>query len=246
MRLGVIDWGVGGLDALRRLAVALPGVDLVYWSDAGFTPYGKVASDVLRERLCAVVARMGVDAAVLACNAASTVLADDDRALGVEALGVIGPGVRAALATDADPVGVLGGDRTIASGLHRAALEAAGRRVIAVAAQPLSAHVEAGRLDGPELLADLEPRLAALTPARTTVLACTHYPALGPVLARLDPGMRWLDPIDGLVADAVARWSGASGGGTREVHTTGDPRAMRQAAAAAFGIELGAIAREPA
>lgn len=247
MRLGVIDWGIGGLDAWRRLRRAMPEHDYVYWSDAGFTPYGKVPADALHERLRAIVESLGADAVVIACNAASTVLDGD---LGAPALGVIDPGVRLALADhDARTIGVLGGDRTIASGLHAAALEAAGRRVVAIAAQPLSAHVEAGRLDGPELLADLAPRVAALAECDATLLACTHYPALAPVFERLAPRMRWLDPVDGLIADAVTRWGDASRAssastpraGTSIVGTTGDPHSMRSAALSAFGVALDAI-----
>jgi glutamate racemase len=240
MRLGVVDWGIGGLATWQRLRAAMPQVDLVYFSDAGFTPYGKVPETLLHARLAAVVTALGVDAVVIACNAASTVL---DHPLGCDALGIIQPGIRLALAGDATVIGVLGGDRTIAARLHRRALEHAGRTIIAVSGQPLSAHVEAGRLSGPLLAADLAPRVAALAPAQATLLACTHYPALLPALKAALPHMQWLDPVEQLVVDALVRWPDTQGQGADTFLTSGDPDAMRQAAMLVFGVRLGVIVR---
>ncbi|MCA9491689.1 MAG: aspartate/glutamate racemase family protein, partial [Myxococcales bacterium] len=146
-RVGVLDWGIGGVDALDRLRRLRPDLDLVYHSDAGTTPYGRLSRDALASRVSEVVAGLGVDLVVVACNAASTVLGELD--LRVPAIGVIEPGLEAALATEHRVLGLVGGERTIASGVWERPLVRAGRRVVARAAQPLSAHVEAGRLEGP-------------------------------------------------------------------------------------------------
>lgn len=243
--LAVLDWGIGGVPTLLRLRAALPRVDLVYRSDAGFAPYGTVPADVLAARVQAVAEALdrehGLGGLVLACNAASTIAAD--LRLPFPVFEVIGAGVALARDSGARHVGVIGGQRTIASGLHARALTAAGVVVHAVSAQPLSAHVEAGRLDGPTLLTDLSPVLEAVGEVDALLLACTHYPALSPVIARLRPGLVQLDPVDRLVAEVV-RVIPDAGDGLTTIATSGDPIAMRTAAREAFGVTLWA-ARSP-
>lgn len=279
----VVDWGIGGLATFAELAERLPEVPLAYLSDSGFTPWGKVEPDTLAERISALTAPLldKGDLLVLACNAASTVIDRLRLPASVEVMGVIEPGVallEREVRRGRRRLAVLGGARTIASGAHRLGLMASlgaargtdadeyerdGVVVCELVAQPLSAHVEAGRLDGPELLTDLRPLMGSLEAAgcETALLACTHYPALLPVLVReaaRSGGCDWLDPVTapelGLVArvvrgretDGRAATSGRPGPdlGMRRVATTGDPEAMREAALAAFGVHLlGAEAR---
>lgn len=252
--IGVLDWGIGGVDALVRLARALPA-SYVYRSDSGFVPYGKVPPDALAARLEQVAgdlaARYRIGALILACNAASAVL--PRLTLPFPVLGVIAPGValvRRAVAEGATHIGVIGGEGTIASGAHRAALADlldAGLRIRAHPAQALSAHVEAGRLDGPEVdaeIARLAKTLSAGGPLDALLLACTHYPALGPVFTRHLPGVRLLDPVDLLIEDARSRL-GATRVAEASSHwvaeTSGDPEATRDHAWRAFGVDLGTV-----
>jgi len=250
--IAVLDWGIGGVDALVRLARALPA-RYVYRSDSGYTPYGKVPTDQLAARIDAVARdldeRHGLDALVLACNAASTTL--PHLALPFPVVGVIAPGValvRRAVAAGATRVGIIGGLGTIASGVHLDLLrdlEAQGTTFVARPAQPLSAFVEAGHLDGPEVDAEigaLSRALMAEGPLDALLLACTHYPALTPVFARHLPRVGLLDPVDVLIEGAaelgVASWSGTS---TWVVETSGDPESTRLSALAAFGVSLGDV-----
>lgn len=239
-RIGVLDWGIGGIDALDRLRRARPDLDWVYHSDAGVTPYGRLPHDVLAARLAEVVAELEVELVVVACNAASTVLGEVD--LGVPAIGVIAPGLETVLATDHQVLGLIGGERTIASRVWEEPLARAGRRVHARVAQPLSAHVEAGRLSGPELEADLDTILAPLSGVEALILACTHYPAVrGPIAERL-PGVVLLDPVDALVERVLEQLPPTSARmGSLRALTSGDPRATRAAAIAAFGVDPGEV-----
>lgn len=240
-RLGILDWGIGGVDALRRLRGRYPKLAMTYWSDSGFTPYGKVPAPALAARLTEVAARMSVTHLVVACNAASTVL--DEAPLPIPTVGVIAPGVALALRSPARILGLIGGRRTIASGAWERPLVAAGREVRARIAQPLSAHVEAGRLAGPELERDLAGILAPLTGIEVLILACTHYPAIAGAIARQLPGVALLDPVDAL-HDAVAAWPlDVGAGGDLRVVTTGDPGATREAAHRAFGVTLEHVER---
>jgi len=230
--LGVVDWGIGGLG----LVCALPaGADILYASDAGAPPYGRLRAGALSARLlqvvCALHAR-GADEVVVACNAASSVLPLAGAPCPVR--GVIEAGVEAALAVPG-VIGVIGGERTIAAGRHAAALRAAGRTVRPRVAQPLSALVEQGRLSGPAVEATVDAVLAPLAGVDVLLLACTHYPALAPVLQARCPGARLVDPV-AVVAAGLSTEPGAL-----SVVTSGDPAQTRAAALAAWGLDVGPV-----
>ena len=240
-RLGIVDWGIGGLGLLAHLDRDLPDLDVVYWSDTGFTPYGLVPTSALAARLRSVAVELadrGCTEVVLACNAASTVV---DRLGGapVPVAGIIAAGV-ACVPDDLDGVvGVVGGRRTIRGGQYRRALTRPGRRVVSRVAQPLSAHIEAGRIGTEAFEADLSQIVAPLRGADALILACTHYPAAGAAFAAALPGTRLLDPAAHMASDLVGRLDAGEGG--RTIVTTGDPVLMRSSAAAAWGMELGEI-----
>lgn len=242
MSLAILDWGIGGIDFHARVRARHPDVPMIYWSDSGATPYGKLSREALAARVAAVAGALrdrGATRLVIACNAASTVLDHPVVAgAGLPVSGVIAPAIAAALADPARRLGVIGGRRTIRSGLYRRALLAAGRRVCQRVAQPLSAMVERGELDGPALASELDRILAPLRRIDALVLACTHYTALlAPVRERL-PGVRIIDPAAATLAE-VERSGWLSGhGGTDMFLTTGSPTATREAARLAFGARL--------
>jgi glutamate racemase len=250
VRLAVLDWGVGGLGFLRLLAARHPGLPAIYASDAGFAPYGTVPRAALAARVDRLLAHLadahGVTHAVLACNAASTVigrLAAARRGMAVE--GVIAPAVAELSRLPPMRVGVIGGRRTIRSGAYGRALRAAGHRVRQRVAQPLSAHVEAGRLDTTDVRGDVARILAPLRRVELLVMACTHYPALAPLLAERCPRARLYDPAAATLAQVERLWAMDSAvtespAGHR-ILTTGDGASMRRAARLGFGMELGEI-----
>jgi glutamate racemase len=247
VRLAVLDWGIGGLGFLQRFAARHPDAGAVYLSDAGFTPYGRLPRRALAARVDRVLrhlgAAYGVDHAVLACNAASTVLADlGAPRSGIAVAGVIAPALAALARMPPARVGVIGGRRTIRSGAYGRALRGAGHHVRQRVAQPLSAHVEAGRLDGEAVRGDVARILAPLREVEVLVLACTHYPALAPLLAEGCPGADLFDPVDCTLARIEAEWPlGGAAPGPHRVLTTGDADSMRRSARLAFGLDLPAI-----
>jgi glutamate racemase len=244
VRLAVVDWGIGGLGFLARFATRHPDAGAVYLSDAGFAPYGKLPRRALAARVDRVLRYLadehGADHAVLACNAASTVLADlRAPGQGMAVAGIVAPAVEVLSRRAPARVGVIGGRRTILSGVYGRALRAAGHDVCQRVAQPLSAHVEAGRLDGDAVRGDVARILAPLRGVEVLVLACTHYPALAPLLAERCPGAELFDPADATLAHVEARWPLAhAASGPHRVLTTGDPDSMRRAARLAWGMDV--------
>ncbi len=244
-RLGIVDWGIGGLGLLGHLDREVPALDVVSWSDTGFTPYGLASTAALAARLRSVVddlARRGCTEVVLACNAASTVV---DRLAGapVPVAGIIAAGVASVPDGLDGVVGVVGGRRTIRGGQYRRALARPGRRVVSRVAQPLSAHIEGGRIGTDAFETDLRRIVAPLRGADALILACTHYPAAAGAFAAELPGTVLLDPAAHMATDLVARLT--EGDGERTVLTTGDPDLMRSSADAAWQMALPVIDRLP-
>jgi glutamate racemase len=247
-RLGIVDWGIGGLGVLRLLDARLPALPVTYWSDSGTEPYGLQRPADLAARLRTVIDALaddhGCTEVVLACNAASTV-ATRIGATPVPVEGIIAHGI-AAVRPGARSVGVVGGRRTIASGAYRRGLARSGRTVRSRVAQPLSAHIEAGHTGSPAFLADLERVIAPLRGVDTLVLACTHYPAATPWFAESLPATELVDPADAMVAAIAGRHreSRRPRRPDRTYVTTGDPRQFRRTAALAWGLGIDHVTRE--
>ncbi|MEM6294950.1 MAG: aspartate/glutamate racemase family protein [Myxococcota bacterium] len=240
--LGVLDWGIGGLDVVRKLRRAGEHRPVLYASDAGAPPYGTLGDEALAARVSAVITALvghGCRDVLVGCNAASTVL--DHPALRVPAEvavhGVIAPAVAEVLARRDTDVLVIGGARTIASAAYASALEPRGVRVRSRVAQPLSALIEAGVLQGPRLRACLDAILEPVRDATVLVSACTHYLAVESALREALPRLQHVvDPADALVRSRTPSPSCGNGGRDR-FWTTGDPAASQRAAAAAFGMQ---------
>ena len=247
MRLGILDWGIGGVGFYAQARARLPDLPIVYWSDAGAVPYGKLAPDELARRVVAIARWLkreaGVTHLAIACNAASSVLPKLHLADGAlpEITGIIEHGARAALqrTTAGQTIGVVGGRRTILSGAYRRALS--GRVIRQRIAQPISARVEAGDLDSDGLRRELDVIMAPLRDVDLLVLACTHYPALSGAFAARAPGAGIVDPAAELLAWAVDAWPldlAAADGGRDLVLTTGEVGVTARSARLAFGMDL--------
>lgn len=211
--IGVFDSGLGGLTVLRALHERLPGEDLLYFGDAARVPYGtkgeKTVRAFARQDAGLLVAR-GVKMVVVACNTASAFALDHLReVLPVPVLGVITPGVEAALAaTRGGAVGVIGTSGTVRSGRYQQGLAAAGLppgRIkaaecplfVPLVEEGLAGHVLA-RLAVAEYLRPL--REAGLD---TLILGCTHYPLLADDIgAFLGPEVRLVDSAESLASAA--------------------------------------------
>jgi glutamate racemase len=242
--IGMLDWGIGGIGVLRALRARRPDVSVLYWSDTGAVPYGRLSRSALTARVGQVLAalvRQGAQQLIVACNAASTVL--PEVAPGVPCLGVIEPAIAMVPGNLRGTLAVVGGVRTIRSGLYQRALTRPGLSVIGRVAQPISAHIEAGSSESQACAADLARIMRPLRAVDAVLFACTHYPALAGAFRAHAPGALWLDPADALADAALARFDLASG--PSKFVTTGEPEALRQGAARAFRVELPRVERVP-
>ena len=205
--IGFFDSGVGGLTVLREVLRRLPGETTIYLGDNARAPYGPRADDeVIRFSLQCLddLAARDVKAIVVACNTSSAVALPTMRArYDVPILGVVRPGATAAaLATRTRRVGVIATQATVRSHAYFQAIKDENPfvEVYEHATPTFVPLVEAGRLDGDEVRAEVAAALAPLLGDRagdgeyvfplpaderidTLLLGCTHYPLLAPVIA---------------------------------------------------------------
>jgi glutamate racemase len=185
--IGIFDSGVGGLTVFHEVMRHLPGEDLIYFGDTARVPYGiKSAETVTRYSLeiTDFLMKQDIKLVIVACNTASSVAIPALESLfTIPVLGVLVPGVRAALKqTRTRRVGIIGTEATIASGayvdtIHR--LEK-GVEVYAKACPLFVPMAEEGWGEHPltvqvarEYLHDMSK-----TGIDSLVLGCTHYPIL--------------------------------------------------------------------
>lgn len=204
--LGVFDSGLGGLSVVRSLWQQLPSESIVYFGDTGRFPYGTRSPDVIRRfsrQNAAFLLEQNCKAVVVACNTASAhALSDLQSHLKVPVVGVVEPGVDAALAAHhGGRLGLLATSGTVASGAYEKALKA--RRpeldLVSVAAPLFVALVEEGWTNTPatELIAREYTKSFPAGSFDAVILGCTHFPLLRPVLSKvLGPKVSLVDSAE--------------------------------------------------
>jgi glutamate racemase len=192
--IGAFDSGVGGLTVVKAMRELLPAEDILYLGDTARVPYGNKSPDTIirySREIMAYLKSRDVKAVVVACNTASAhALSILQKESDVPVIGVIAPGVEAALAaTRNGRVGIIGTQGTIQSEAYQDLLRKSRADVVitAVAAPLLVSLVEEDWLSHPATLLIMEEYLAPMKAARvdTVVLACTHYPLLKPLAQRV-------------------------------------------------------------
>lgn len=185
--LAVFDSGVGGLTVVSRLRELLPCESFIYLGDTARVPYGGKSRATIERyslEIGAWLVSQGVKMIVVACNSASALALETLRqAVPVPVVGVIVPGVEAALAvTKTGHIAVIGTKATVGSGTYQRVLRERndGIRVTSQACPLLVPLIEEGLLEDEITDAALTRYLAPIlaSDADTLVLGCTHYPLL--------------------------------------------------------------------
>ena len=235
-KLAILDWGIGGIGIYKRIK-ELHATSVVYFSDTGVTPYGKMPRAELVLRLGDVIEFLkakGVTDLVIGCNAASTAI-PFLKVSDIRITGVIEKAVESALAEKPKRLGLIGGKRTVLSGVYRKAFAAKGVKVNQRIAQTLSALIESGDISSERFRTEAEKILTPLRKCSHILMACTHYPAAAETLAALLPNVKLIDPAEHLIrsVDVSKMMKGSD-----EFYTTGDAEQMRHSAKVAFGVEI--------
>lgn len=189
--IGMFDSGVGGLTVARAVIDLLPNEDLVYFGDTARCPYGPRPPQEVRKFALEIMDSLveeDVKLLVIACNAASSTALNDARnRYDIPVIGVIEPGVRAAIAATRNRrIGLIGTEVTVASGAYDDAVTASRANVtlISQACPRFVDFVEKGDTTSDEVVETVQGYLTPLKEQDidTLLLGCTHYPLLSGVI----------------------------------------------------------------
>jgi glutamate racemase len=217
--IGIFDSGVGGLTVYRALHDRLPNERFVYLGDTARVPYGtKSLATVERYAIenSLFLASRGIKMLVVACNTASALaLPAIRRVVGIDVVGVIGPGGRKAVDLTRDlerpKIAVIATEATVASNAYADAIRrVSGTAEVLQAACPLFVPLaEENWANEPETFSIAKKYLSGINEfgPDVLVLGCTHYPILRDVIAQtlgadvklVDSGEATADEVAGLL-----------------------------------------------
>ena len=192
--IGIFDSGVGGLTVYRALHDRLPNEHFVYLGDTARVPYGtKSLATVERYAIenSQFLASLGIKMLVVACNTASALALPRIREkIGLDVVGVIGPGGRKAVEITKDKtgprIGVIATEATVSSNAYLEAIRrASSEAAVLQAGCPLFVPLaEEGWTVEPETRSIAEKYLREMKEFQpdALVLGCTHYPILREVI----------------------------------------------------------------
>ncbi len=190
--IGIFDSGVGGLTVYRALHNRLPNERFIYLGDTARVPYGtKSLATVERYAIenSTFLASRGIKILVVACNTASALaLPKIRKQIGLDVVGVIGPGARKAVeVTSPNPlIAVIATEATIQSGAYAASIrQASATAEIIQTACPLFVPLaEENWTREAETFSIAEKYLRKIVEfePEALVLGCTHYPILREVI----------------------------------------------------------------
>ena len=195
--IGIFDSGVGGLTVYRALHERLRDEHFVYLGDTARVPYGtKSLATVERYAIenSQFLASRGIKILVVACNTASALALPKIRErIGIDVVGVIGPGARRAVEITKEKenpkIGVIATEATVASYAYaEAIMRATSRAEVFQKACPLFvALAEEDWRDEPETFSIAKKYLKKIVQAKVDalVLGCTHYPILREVIQKI-------------------------------------------------------------
>ena len=192
--IGIFDSGVGGLTVYRALHNRLPNERFIYLGDTARVPYGtKSLATVERYAIenSQFLASRGIKMLVVACNTASALALPAIREkIGLDVIGVIGPGARKAVEvvgnTENPRIAVIATEATVQSNAYSTSIrDASDKPLIIQTACPLFVPLaEENWTEEPETYLIAKKYLTKIIDfePEALVLGCTHYPILRDVI----------------------------------------------------------------
>ncbi len=211
--IALLDSGVGGLTVVKEIFKQLPHENIVYFGDTAHMPYGPRPHAQVRSFVYEIMdflQTQEIKMIIIACNSATAAgLEYYEKKVHLPLLGVIEPGVRAALKhTKANKIGVIGTAGTIQSGAYREVFNRLSCGDVQLFSQPCPLFVlivENGLVGSPEARRVAEEYLGPLKDVGidTLILGCTHYPLMSDVIQEvMGPGVKLISSAEETAREA--------------------------------------------
>ena len=192
--IGIFDSGVGGLTVYRALHNRLQNEHFIYLGDTARVPYGtKSLATVERYAIenSQFLASRGIKILVVACNTASALALPKIREkIGIDVVGVIGPGARKAVEitkqSENPRIAVIATEATVQSDAYAASIRQASKtaEIIQTACPLFVPLAEENWTQEAETFSIAKKYLTKINEflPEALVLGCTHYPILREVI----------------------------------------------------------------
>ena len=192
--IGIFDSGVGGLTVYRALHNRLPNERFIYLGDTARVPYGtKSLATVERYAIenSQFLYSRGIKILVVACNTASALALPKIREkIGIDVVGVIGPGARKAVEitkqNEKPRIAVIATEATVQSDAYAASIRQASdtAEIIQTACPLFVPLAEENWTQETETFSIAKKYLNKIIEFQpeALVLGCTHYPILRDVI----------------------------------------------------------------
>ncbi|MCM0582280.1 glutamate racemase [Weissella diestrammenae] len=189
--IGYIDSGVGGLTVVKQALNQLPNEQIYYVGDTARMPYGpRPTAEVVHftEQMAAFLVAKKIKLLVVACNTATAAaLPQLQASLSIPVIGVIQPGVDAAIrATTDGEIGVIATAGTVNSMSYYDALLAQDQtaNIVQLPVPEFVEIVEKHDYESEDARRAVQTKLRYFEQHQvdTLILGCTHYPLLEPFI----------------------------------------------------------------
>lgn len=192
--IGIFDSGVGGLTVLREIRQVLPHEDILYLGDTARVPYGTRSPETILQytlQAASFLMQQKIKLLILACHTAcSYALTTLQLQLPIPVVGVIQSNLsQLKKLSPKQGIAILGTTGTIHSGLYQNLLHEIfpSLPLYPVACPLFVPMIEEGLANHPatHLIAEHYLQHLRTQPIDATLLACTHYPLLRPILQKV-------------------------------------------------------------
>ncbi|MGC9402971.1 glutamate racemase [Vibrio genomosp. F10] len=188
----IFDSGVGGLSVYQEIKTLLPQVNCTYLFDNEAYPYGELTQEVLIERVDTLISNFvenhHVDAVVIACNTASTIVLPALRKkLVIPVVGVV-PAIKPASLLAKKAVGLIATPATITREYTKDLVRSFSSDTrVEMLGSTLLVEMAETKLRGKEV--NLEALAQIIAPLighiDVAVLGCTHFPLIKQEIAQV-------------------------------------------------------------
>jgi len=203
--IGIYDSGIGGLSVVKEIIAQLPYEEIVYIGDTKRAPYGNLNKVTILEYALQMVEFLrgnNVKAIVAACNTTCSILQNTMSKhfnLTIPIIGVVEPGVEAALKLGKKSVALLATQATVNSGYYKKLLleKEPNLEYMEAACLDFASIVESGAVEKPEAYAAAKKQLLEIYEKKpeVVILGCTHFPFMKNAIASaLKPCTVFSDP----------------------------------------------------
>lgn len=185
--IGMFDSGLGGLTVMKELMKALPHENFLYFGDTAHVPYGNKSKETIIRyslEIAHFLMEQEIKLLIIACNSATALALDAvQNELDIPVIGVINPGVKAAIAhSENQKIAVLGTRATIQSEVYQSSIlsRSPKAQIFALSCPLFVPLVEENYLEKKGAKLIVKDYLAPLKSqgVDTVLLGCTHYPLM--------------------------------------------------------------------